>query len=383
MVTQGMEKYIRTNHTVPHLGSHISEAANRLQSARAVAKKSLFKRMKPTAAITYIAITALILSILSVGYRSNQQNTALFGVSGVQAEATNASNVDQVSAAKLAATIAEATDIGVQTNVANLSTSLSLQNELAQSEGTSASKPQLAAGNVRDRISTYQTKSGDTVQSVAAAYSISTDTLKWANNLASDSLPANQQLQIPAVDGVIYTVKAGDTAESIAAKYKADKTRLINYNDAEVSGLQVNQKIVIPGGVLPDNERPRAASSTRFSSSITIANFTPSYGGGYPFGWCTYYAAKQSGAPGNWGNANTWDNYARATPGWAVSSSPKVGAIAQTDGGGGGYGHVAIVEAVDGGMIKYSDMNGLRGWGAVGTGDWVPASHFQNYIFRK
>jgi surface antigen len=48
------------------------------------------------------------------------------------------------------------------------------------------------------------------------------------------------------------------------------------------------------------------------------------------------------------------------------------------------WGHVAVVEAVspDGTMIKYSDMNGLSGFGRVGYSDWVPATTYQNYIYR-
>jgi surface antigen len=60
--------------------------------------------------------------------------------------------------------------------------------------------------------------------------------------------------------------------------------------------------------------------------------------------------------------------------------TPRAGAVAQTDRGG--LGHVAIVQEVsaDGTQIKYSDMNGLAGWGRVGYSDWVSASHFEHYI---
>ena len=85
--------------------------------------------------------------------------------------------------------------------------------------------------------------------------------------------------------------------------------------------------------------------------------------------------------PSNWGNAYTWAIYAGQS-GWTVTGTPKVGSIAQTSYGFGG--HVAVVEAVspDGKMIKYSDMNGIAGWGRVGYSDWAPASKFQNYIYR-
>ena len=60
----------------------------------------------------------------------------------------------------------------------------------------------------------------------------------------------------------------------------------------------------------------------------------------------------------------------------------RAGAVAQTDAG---YeGHVAIVEAVsdDGTQMKYSDMNGLAGFGRVGYSGWVAADHFPHYIYR-
>jgi surface antigen len=92
--------------------------------------------------------------------------------------------------------------------------------------------------------------------------------------------------------------------------------------------------------------------------------------------------ANRISVPNNWGNANTWSYYAPGS-GWTVSKRPVKGSIAQTTGPG--YGHVALVEDVsdDGLMIKYSDMNGLAGWGRVGlTNNWVPASKFNNYIYR-
>jgi len=43
---------------------------------------------------------------------------------------------------------------------------------------------------------------------------------------------------------------------------------------------------------------------------------------------------------------------------------------------------VAVVDEVnaDGTMIKFRDMNGVAGWGAVGYSGWVPTSTYPNYI---
>ena len=83
--------------------------------------------------------------------------------------------------------------------------------------------------------------------------------------------------------------------------------------------------------------------------------------------------------PNNWGNANTWDNYARAS-GWTVSSTPKAGAVFQTDVGW--AGHVGIVEEVypDGTMLV-SDMNGFAGFNRVGFAK-VSQSAYPHYIYR-
>lgn len=75
----------------------------------------------------------------------------------------------------------------------------------------------------------------------------------------------------------------------------------------------------------------------------------------YAWGNCTWwaYAMRQwagSPIPNTWGNANTWDDYARAQN-YAVNHTPTVGAVFQTDVGGGGYGHVAYV-------IKVNPVNG-------------------------
>jgi surface antigen len=46
-------------------------------------------------------------------------------------------------------------------------------------------------------------------------------------------------------------------------------------------------------------------------------------------------------------------------------------------------GHVGIVEQVaPDGTMKYSDMNGIAGWGRVGYSGWVSPSTFQHYIYH-
>ena len=93
---------------------------------------------------------------------------------------------------------------------------------------------------------------------------------------------------------------------------------------------------------------------------------SPTSGYAYDFGFCTYWAAlrrQQSDhpIPGNWGNANTWDDNARAE-GYLVDHLPAAGSIMQTDAGA--LGHVAFVESVQGDSWTVSEMN-FKGWDEV------------------
>ena len=99
----------------------------------------------------------------------------------------------------------------------------------------------------------------------------------------------------------------------------------------------------------------KAAETQGFYTGPSMADNT------YAWGNCTWwsYAMRKWGGspiPTNWGNANTWDDNARAQ-GHLVDHTPVVGAIFQTDEGG--YGHVAYVISVNpvNGDWTISEMN--------------------------
>jgi len=281
------------------------------------------------------------------------------------------SPLDQLSAAQIALTAAQMAQLPEIKAVRSQADSDSILLAMPPSDTTILAKPQIVptAQKSKQGIIQYTSQDGDTIQKIADKYGITADSVRWSNNLSGSTITAGIKLSIPPVNGIVYTVKAGDTPASLAAKYRADESQIITYNDAEINGLKPGEQIIIPNGSR--------------SAPLTYGVFVASYGGnGYDYGYCTYYVAAKVAVPNNWGNANTWDNYAAAS-GWAVSKTPKPGAIAQDNGGW--LGHVAVVDAVsaDGTMIKYSDMNGLAGWGRVGYSDWVPAlSRFDNFIYQ-
>ena len=321
----------------------------------------------------------LLVGVFVLTNRSASQTVRASTLHSAVSTATSAAKpLDTLSSAQIALTAAQLTNLPELTAIHNQADSDSLVLAVVPNDSSALAKPQIVSTSQKSKqdIIHYTTQSGDTIDSLAAKFGVSSSSIKWSNNITGTTLSPNLKLSIPPVNGIVYTVKAGDTPATLAAKYSADEGQIIAVNDAEINGLKAGEQIVIPNG--------KVAPVVSYSSYgyRTSGTFVASYGGnGYDYGWCTYYAASRVAVPNNWGNANTWDDYARMS-GWTVSSRPVVGAIAQTDSGWGG--HVAIVEAVspDGTQIKYSDMNGIAGWGRVGYSGWVPVSSFPHYIYH-
>lgn len=98
-------------------------------------------------------------------------------------------------------------------------------------------------------------------------------------------------------------------------------------------------------------------------------------GNDYAPGNCTSWVAQNIPVIAGLGNANTWDDRA-AQYGVPISDVPKVGAVAQRDGG---LGHVAFVVAVDGDSVLISEMNSLGLY--VVDEKWVMASEYRYLYF--
>jgi len=108
------------------------------------------------------------------------------------------------------------------------------------------------------QITNYAVQPGDTLQSIASSYNISTSTILWANGLTSGSpLKVGQSLTILPVDGVLHVVKSGDTMAAIAQKYKANASDIISFNSlANQDDIYIGDILVVPGGVMPKQAAP-------------------------------------------------------------------------------------------------------------------------------
>lgn len=112
----------------------------------------------------------------------------------------------------------------------------------------------------RSEIIDHKVEGGETISSIAKKYGISTDTIKWANNIINvDSVSPGQTLKILPVSGVAHIVKSGDALESVAKKYEADAQGILDFPFNDVPDdfkLKEGQTLIVPDGAPPEAKAP-------------------------------------------------------------------------------------------------------------------------------
>jgi surface antigen len=228
---------------------------------------------------------------------------------------------------------------------------------------------------VLDQIKVYTTQQGDTLQSVAQKFGITTDTIVWANSLPSQKVEPGWDLLILPTSGVLHKVTNNDTLPDIASYFHADIGQIISYNNlADDSDINPGDILIIPGGTVPapkvapaPEAKPKpkqvklnVGGKTYYEPAPVGIEDLPGSAHMFPWGQCTYYVAQVRHV--TWGgNARNWLANAAAL-GAKEGRTPIPGAIVVT--GESRYGHVAIVEKVDGNTFTVSEMN-YKGRGIV------------------
>lgn len=309
----------------------------------------------------YALVTANLLVLAGVVMfvvQSNPETSSTNGSANTAASDMPSDPLDQLSSADIALNSARMIGLAEESGVKEKADSVNTELSVPPVYSTIISKPQTVVTDLKSRqdIQSYVTVAGDSVGSIATKFNVTSDSIKWSNNLSTDAVNAGTTLTIPPVNGIVYTVKAGDTPDTLATKYKASKEQIVAYNDAELYGLKVGDQIIIPGAQQP--VAPRAASYASgggFSwGSSAVYGFN-----GYDYGFCTWYVANRRieigrPVPANLGNASTWDDRAPRA-GIPTNKTPAYGAAVVTSQRG--AGHVAFVERVDADGIWISEMN--------------------------
>lgn len=296
-------------------------------------------------------------------------------------------SVDQVSKLYIMANLADSLSFASAETIASDYVIANTMYRAGQTSLDKLEKPNIIFSSSRGVI-THVVAAGESLDSIAAKYGLTPDQVRWSNGLKNANISVGATLYLPSTPGIVYLTKAGETPESIAAKYGSSATEIIALNDLELSGLSEGVRIVIKNGTLPNTERPEyVAPVRRYTYSylgdtserrgITVIGYNYA-GGGQCVGYATWYR-EQIGRPIPWkGNANRWDDHARAA-GFLVNKTPAIGAVFQTDSGR--VGHVGVVVGINGdGSIVVREANYGHRVGRI-TESTIPASIVQNFWY--
>jgi surface antigen len=275
------------------------------------------------------------------------------------------SALDQLASASIAQTVAEMTNVPERTAITNQAdTERANLNQASLDDDSLALKPQVIQSAYKSNkdIKLYIVQTDDTIPKIADKFGVTSDSIRWSNNLNGNAVNKGAKLRIPPVNGMVYVVKKGDTAKSLALKYNLSEAKIIQYNDAELHGLKVGEMIILPGA-------SKAAQVAQIATT-TVFHRQASYGyNGYDYGYCTWWVANLRMKAGNplpvgLGNASSWPYWSRVF-GLPHGATPRVGAAVVTSTSG--EGHVAYVTAVKGpNTVVVSEMN-HNGWNVVST----------------
>lgn len=198
------------------------------------------------------------------------------------------------------------------------------------------------------QISVYVVREGDTLSQIAEMFDVSTNTIRWANDINTDTaIQPGDTLIILPVSGVRHTVAGGDTLQSIAKKYEGDLGEILNYNGLSVGAeLAVGDVVVIPDGEIA---APKPSASPA-SSRARITGGGPTYTG--------YYMRPVQGGTRSQGlhgyNGIDLATYAGAE---IYASADGDVIISKASGWNGGYGSYVVIRHNNGTQTLYAHMS--------------------------
>ncbi len=221
---------------------------------------------------------------------------------------------------------------------------------------------QQSENRILDKPVEYIVEAGDDVTSIGKKFGISFESVKYANNLVSNTIKPGTKLIIPPVDGTVHVVKKGETIEYLAKLFKVPTQLIVDYNYIDSPyRLEVGQLITIPNADNPNKERFYAGVQNVYGSSaygiISTEKFEGSGSGKFiwPFsGYITQeFHAKHPGLD-------------IAKPSGDIWAADK-GKVVRAGWWQGGYGNAVQINHGNGYVTTYAHMSSIE----VSVGDKV------------
>jgi murein DD-endopeptidase MepM/ murein hydrolase activator NlpD len=224
-----------------------------------------------------------------------------------------------------------------------------------------------------DQITTYTVAVGDSLSEIASRFGVSTNTIRWANNMTpKEPIKVGQKLVILPITGIRHKVSKGDTLASVAKKYKSDSNDIASFNGLELGEkLIVGEFVIVPDGeiIIPTEQikKKGANATTSTSTKKTTPNSDnepvsgsyysrPVVNGILTQGYHDQYHALDISLP---------RGQAMGAPILAAASGTVI--VAKPSGYNGGYGHMVIIQHNNGTQTLYAHLSNVK----VSVGDEI------------
>lgn len=205
-------------------------------------------------------------------------------------------------------------------------------------------------------IVVYEVKEGDTLSEIAESFNVSTNTIRWENNISGQTIKIGQKLNILPVTGVKHIVKKGDTISAIALKYDGDSDEISIYNGlTDNNSLKIGDIIFVPNGIIKNISSKSSSSSSKSSSSSISGYYIRPASGPItsPYGprWGSFHYGIDIGNK-------------RGTPVVAAASGKVIKVISGCKEGvtscGGRYGNYITIEHSNGQRTVYAHLQNIN-----------------------
>jgi hypothetical protein len=213
----------------------------------------------------------------------------------------------------------------------------------------------------------YIVQAGDSVFGIAQKFKLKPETVLWANyRLLNDNpnmLSVDQDLTIPAANGVLVEVKKGDTLESIADKYMASPEDIIGWPDNHIDiadpQLEAGATIMVPNGqremrtwVVPTIWRANSGANKSIATGCDTSGVNVMGTGGFVWPADNHYLSGNDFWSGHLGI-----DIAAGT-GAAVYAADS-GVVVYAAGIGGGYGLMVMIDHGNGFHTLYAHNSAI------------------------
>lgn len=217
----------------------------------------------------------------------------------------------------------------------------------------------IPANRPREGIIQYTVADGDTLSSLAEKFSISAETIAYANDLdQDDSLSNGTQLDILPASGYVHTVEAGDTIEGISLSTGVPPQVLVETNWlTKPYTLYIGQQLIIPGDIpkpqqpTPQPQSPVPAPSIEWQVPATPPGATGQFiwptAGGMTRGFGWYY-----------GYFHDAIDIANQSCGGAVMAAES-GTVIAAGWRAGGWGNTVWIDHGNGYVTRYAHLSSV------------------------